>query len=57
MGLILEREGKGSHEIWYYPKTDQFTVLPHHGSKDIKEGTLNNVLKQAGIDIEVFLNA
>ena len=50
------REGKGSHEIWYNPKTDLFTVLPRHGSKDIKEGTLNATLKQAGINIDDFLN-
>jgi len=56
LGLIFEREGKGSHEIWYNPKTDLFTVLPRHGSKDIKEGTLNTTLKQAGINIDDFLN-
>jgi len=56
LGLIFEREGKGSHEIWYYPITDRFTVLPHHGSKDIKEGTLKAVLMQAGIGTDDFLN-
>jgi predicted RNA binding protein YcfA (HicA-like mRNA interferase family) len=56
LGLILERKGKGSHEIWYNPKTDCFTVLPHHGSKDVKEGTLRNMLKQAGISVDEFLD-
>ena len=56
LGLIFEREGKGSHEIWFNPKTDRFTVLPNHGSKDIKEGTLIAALKQAGISVIDFLN-
>ena len=56
LGLVFERKGKGSHEIWYNSKTDMFTVLPRHGSKDIKEGTLNATLKQAGVGIDDFLN-
>jgi predicted RNA binding protein YcfA (HicA-like mRNA interferase family) len=56
LGLVFERSGKGSHEIWFNPKNDLFTVLPHHGSKDVKEGTLNAALKQAGVEIDDFLN-
>jgi len=56
LGLLFEREGKGSHEIWYNPKTDCFTVVPRH-SKSLPEGTLRAVLKEAKIEVDEFLKA
>ncbi len=41
------------HEIWFNPKTKAKTTIPHH--REIKEGTLRNILKQAKIDVNVFL--
>ncbi len=49
------RSGQGDHEIWFNPETKQKTTIPHH--KEIKEGTLRNILKQTQIDVDVFLNA
>jgi len=53
---ILEQNGffykrsKGSHQIYYNPTTNKTTIVPLHGSKDLKKGTFFAILKQAGID-------
>ncbi|MCL2500159.1 MAG: type II toxin-antitoxin system HicA family toxin [Defluviitaleaceae bacterium] len=45
-GCVFVRKGKGDHEIWYSPITDQqFTV--DAGTR--KRHTANGILKQAGI--------
>lgn len=60
LGFIFYRSAKGEHkvslrehEIWFNPDTKQRTTIPHH--KEIKEGTLRSILKQADIDVDVFL--
>ena len=55
LGFVFNRSGKGDHEIWFNPETNQKTTIPHHIT--IKEGTLRNILKQAQIDVDVFLNS
>ena len=44
----LLREGS-NHEIWFNPKTGAEFTIPRHKSKEVKTGTANNILKQAGI--------
>ncbi len=47
---------KGSHLILI--KGSKLVVVPIHEGRDIPKGTLNNILKQAGItrkDLEKFL--
>ena len=53
LGFQFYRAGKGDHEIWFNPKTKLKTTIPHH--REIREGTLNNILKQAQITVEDFL--
>jgi len=53
-GFEFFRQAAGSHEIWYNPKTKKFTTVPNH-SGDMPEGTLRAILKQAGIDVDTFL--
>ena len=61
---VLERHGffikrqKGSHVIMRH-KTDltRRCVVPLHGSKTIKPGTLYSILKGAGISIEEFVKS
>lgn len=53
LGFEFYRSGKGDHEIWFNQKTKAKTTIPHH--REIKEGTLRNILKQAQIDIDTFL--
>jgi predicted RNA binding protein YcfA (HicA-like mRNA interferase family) len=54
LGFQFHRQAAGSHEIWYNPQTNRFTTIPNH-TGDMPEGTLRAILKQAGIDIGIFL--
>jgi hypothetical protein len=46
-GCRLERQGKGDHEVWYSPITNQrFPVDNRIKSRH----TANGILKQAGLD-------
>ena len=54
LGFIFYRAAKGDHEIWFNPETRQKTTIPHH--REIKEGTLRSILKQAQIDVDIFLD-
>jgi len=54
---ILERKGfiqdraKGSHRIYFHPETKRRVVVPFH-NKDLPQGTLREILRQAGISSE-----
>jgi len=54
--FVFDRQAKGSHEIWWNPITRTRTTIPNHPG-DIPEGTLKEILKQANIQIDDFLNA
>lgn len=49
-----ERYQQGSHI--YFKKGERRTTVPFHGSKDLAIGTLQNILKQAGLSVEEFNN-
>lgn len=53
-GFAQCREAKGSHQIW--KNAEGYTTIPYHAKKDIPEGTLHHILKQAGITKEDFLS-
>jgi predicted RNA binding protein YcfA (HicA-like mRNA interferase family) len=40
---------KGSHKIFKHDEKITTLVVPSHGAKDIPIGTLNNILKMAGL--------
>ncbi|MSQ60543.1 MAG: type II toxin-antitoxin system HicA family toxin [Betaproteobacteria bacterium] len=50
MGLEFHRQAAGSHEIWFNPKANRYTIPKHPG--DMPEGALRAILKQAGAEIE-----
>ena len=54
-GFVFDRQGKGSHEIWYNPVTKRRTTVPNHPGVDIPKGTLKAILKEAGLSAEDFL--
>jgi len=54
-GFEFDRPGPGSHEVWRHARTGRKVTLPHH-ARDMAEGTLRSVLREAKIDIEDFLN-
>jgi predicted RNA binding protein YcfA (HicA-like mRNA interferase family) len=54
-GFKFDRHAAGSHEIWYNATTNRYTTVPNH-TGEMPEGTLRAILKQAGIDPDVFLD-
>lgn len=53
-GFVFDRHAKGSHEIWYNPQTSRHTVVPNHPGRDIPKGTLQAVIKAAGLSVHEF---
>lgn len=47
-GCYLIEHGK-EHDEWYSPVTQKHFRIPRHKSKEIPSGTLNNILKTAGL--------
>ncbi|MEM0915491.1 MAG: type II toxin-antitoxin system HicA family toxin [Planctomycetota bacterium] len=56
LGFAYDRPGPGSHEIWRRESDGRKVTLPRH-SRDMAEGTLRAVLREASIEVEVFLDA
>ena len=48
-GFVILRQQGTSHVILRNPETGRQTTVPHHGSKALKIGTEQNILKQAGL--------
>ena len=46
-GCYIIRNGS-RHDIWYSPITDKQFPVPRH-KDDVKVGTLNSILKDAGL--------
>ncbi len=56
LGFEFHRQAAGSHEIWFNPETFKFTTIPNHPGH-MPEGTLRAILKQAGVEVDVFLDS
>ena len=56
LGFMFDRHGPGSHEIWRHPLSGRKVTVPHH-ARDMAEGTLRAILREAGIDVQKFLKA
>jgi len=37
------------HPLWYSPKTDKYFKMSNHKSEEVKLGTLQSILKDAGL--------
>ena len=44
----LAEHGK-EHDKWYSPISNRFFMIPRHQSKELPNGTLRNILKDAGL--------
>jgi predicted RNA binding protein YcfA (HicA-like mRNA interferase family) len=53
-GFAFDRHGPGSHEIWRHTVTGRKVTLPHH-AREMAEGTLRAILREASIGVEEFL--
>jgi len=50
----LPRKGGGSHRKWYNPANGRIAPVPDWGGKDLKIGTLRHIIRQPGLDWEIF---
>jgi predicted RNA binding protein YcfA (HicA-like mRNA interferase family) len=48
-GWYIERQTKSSHVILKHPTKPGSISFPNHGSAEMKTGTLNAILKAAGL--------
>lgn len=53
----VPRRGRGTHRKWRNPVVNRSTVVPDHGSKDLKIGTLRAAVRQLGLDWTTFEQA
>lgn len=54
LGYEFDRPGQGSHEVWRHAATGRKVTIPHH-ARDMAEGTLRAILREASIRVEDFL--
>jgi predicted RNA binding protein YcfA (HicA-like mRNA interferase family) len=54
--FVFDRPGPGSHEVWRRTITGRKVTIPHH-ARDMAEGTLRAILREAGIEVSDFLKA
>jgi predicted RNA binding protein YcfA (HicA-like mRNA interferase family) len=59
----LERAGfvqvrsKGSHHVFQHPNNPaRRTIVSDHRGKDVPRGTLRDIIEQAGLTVEEFLD-
>jgi len=48
-GWYLKRIS-GSHHIYKHPAKPGIVVIAYHGTKDVPEGTVKSILRQAGLE-------
>jgi predicted RNA binding protein YcfA (HicA-like mRNA interferase family) len=51
IGYIIDHQ-KGSHVFLHNPQENKSIIVPNH--KELKKGTLNNIIKKAGITIDTL---
>ncbi len=53
-GYLLSRT-RGSHYIYRHPESGRRVVVPYHGARIIPPGTVANILKQADVSVDEFV--
>ena len=48
-GWYETKSNTGSHRQFKHPSKPGRVTIPEHGSKDLAKGTVNSILKQAGL--------
>ena len=55
-GGFLQDRQKGSHVVMRNPITKFLTVVPVHGGEEISKPLLMDIIKQAGLNVEQFVD-
>ncbi|MFM6192940.1 MAG: type II toxin-antitoxin system HicA family toxin [Planktothrix sp.] len=50
----ISRRGGGSHRKWYNPNNGVIVPIPDWGNKDLKLGTLRQIIRQLDLDWDEF---
>jgi predicted RNA binding protein YcfA (HicA-like mRNA interferase family) len=53
IGFIFDRQ-KGSHAVYYRASDSRRIVIPMHGTKDLKPGTLRGIIHDMGLTVDEF---
>lgn len=54
IGFIFDRQ-RGSHAVYYRSSDNRRVVLPMHGTKDLKPGTLRGIVNDMGLTVDEFI--
>ncbi len=54
MGFIFDRQ-RGSHAVYYRASDKRRVVIPMHGSKDLKPGTLRGIITDLRLTVDDFV--
>jgi predicted RNA binding protein YcfA (HicA-like mRNA interferase family) len=54
IGFELDRQ-RGSHAVYYRASDGRRIVIPMHGSKDLKPGTLRAIINDMGLRVDDFI--
>ena len=52
LGVEFYRQGKGSHEVWWWPEKRLKTTIPRHPTREIAPKTLASILRGLGLKQE-----
>lgn len=56
LGIEFRRQSRGSHEIWWDPRRELYTLIPKHPGREIKKKTLAAILRDLGLTEEDLRN-
>jgi predicted RNA binding protein YcfA (HicA-like mRNA interferase family) len=54
IGFILDRR-RGSHAVYLRESDHRRIVIPMHGAKDLKPGTLRGIIADMGLTVDEFV--
>ena len=54
IGFVFDRQ-RGSHAVYYRASDGRRVVIPMHGSKDLKPGTLRAIINDMGLSADDFI--
>jgi predicted RNA binding protein YcfA (HicA-like mRNA interferase family) len=54
IGFVFDRQ-RSSHAVYYRASDGHRVVIPMHGSKDLKPGTLRGIISDLGLSVDEFI--
>ena len=55
LGFRFYRQGKGSHELWVRDSDGKVIPVPRYKSKEIRRGTVAQIIKKLGLTVKEFM--